>query len=168
VSEIWRKFGIFPKWALWMRHLVWEGVHIFIIMALYHHKVPDLNWASSTMTSPLSLFAYLQINWNGKPVFVFKAFLVWKSKVVKLHLISGEPVSKNKKSTSVAINLSGIGTESLLTEHRSSRAKSLSLTVDFVNFKWGLSIMTWTIGQVGSIWVLSVQLTSVNWTSLVF
>jgi hypothetical protein len=30
-------------------------------------------------TSPLSLshsiFAYLQINWNGKPIFVFQAFL---------------------------------------------------------------------------------------------
>jgi hypothetical protein len=28
-----------------------------------------------TMAAPLSLFAYLQINWNGKPVFVLKAFL---------------------------------------------------------------------------------------------
>jgi hypothetical protein len=49
------------------------------------------------MASPLSLFAYLQISWNGKPVFVFKAFFLEnrtrKSKVVKLHLISGEPVS---------------------------------------------------------------------------
>jgi hypothetical protein len=49
------------------------------------------------MASPLSLFAYLRINWNGKPVFVFKAILfenkTRNSKVVKLHLISGEPVS---------------------------------------------------------------------------
>jgi hypothetical protein len=28
-----------------------------------------------TMASPLSLFAYLQINWNGNPVFCFQAFL---------------------------------------------------------------------------------------------
>jgi hypothetical protein len=49
------------------------------------------------MASPLSLFAYLQIKWNGKTVFVFKAFILEnktrKTKVVKLHLISGEPVS---------------------------------------------------------------------------
>jgi hypothetical protein len=49
------------------------------------------------MASPLSLFAYLQINWNGKPVFVFKHFFLEnktrKSKMERLHLISGEPVS---------------------------------------------------------------------------
>jgi hypothetical protein len=50
------------------------------------------------MASPLSLFAYLQINWNGKPVLLFsKSFCLEnktrKSKVVKLHRISGEPVS---------------------------------------------------------------------------
>jgi hypothetical protein len=49
------------------------------------------------MASPLSPFAYLQINRNGRPVFVFKAFFIenktGKSKVVMLHLISGEPVS---------------------------------------------------------------------------
>jgi hypothetical protein len=49
------------------------------------------------MASPLFLFAYIQINCNGKPVFRLKAFFVEiktrKSKVVKLHLISGEPVS---------------------------------------------------------------------------
>jgi hypothetical protein len=49
------------------------------------------------MANPLSLFAYLQINWNGKPVFIFKAFFLEnktsKSNVVKLHLNSGEPVS---------------------------------------------------------------------------
>jgi hypothetical protein len=27
------------------------------------------------MAAPLSLFAYLQINWNEKPVFVLKAFI---------------------------------------------------------------------------------------------
>jgi hypothetical protein len=27
------------------------------------------------MAAPLSLFAYLQINWNGKPVFVWIAFI---------------------------------------------------------------------------------------------
>jgi hypothetical protein len=30
------------------------------------------------MAAPLSLFAYLQINWNGKPVFVLKAFIYSK------------------------------------------------------------------------------------------
>jgi hypothetical protein len=28
------------------------------------------------MARPLSLFAYPQINWNGKPAFVAKAFVV--------------------------------------------------------------------------------------------
>jgi hypothetical protein len=27
------------------------------------------------LASPLSLFAYLQINWNGKPAFVLKALI---------------------------------------------------------------------------------------------
>jgi hypothetical protein len=48
------------------------------------------------MASPLSLFAYLQINWNGKPVLLSKYFFLEnktrKSKVVKLHTSSGEPV----------------------------------------------------------------------------
>ncbi len=54
------------------------------------------------MASPLSLFAYIQINWNGKLFFLFsKHFFLEnktrKSKVVKLHRISGEPVSITEK-----------------------------------------------------------------------
>jgi hypothetical protein len=30
------------------------------------------------MAAPLFFFAYLQINWNGKPVFVLKAFISLK------------------------------------------------------------------------------------------
>jgi hypothetical protein len=49
------------------------------------------------MATPLNLFACPQLNRNGKPVFVLKMFLprkqTRKSKVVKLHLISREPVS---------------------------------------------------------------------------
>jgi hypothetical protein len=32
------------------------------------------------MAPPLPLFAYLQINWNGKPVFVVEEFLPFKTK----------------------------------------------------------------------------------------
>jgi hypothetical protein len=59
------------------------------------------------MASPLSLFAYLQIIWNGKPVFFLflKHFFLEnktrKSKVAKLHLISGEPVSIGQKKREI-------------------------------------------------------------------
>jgi hypothetical protein len=33
-----------------------------------------------TMASPLSLFTYLQINWNGKPVFCFESIYFLKTK----------------------------------------------------------------------------------------
>ncbi len=49
------------------------------------------------MASPLSLFAYLQINeWKTSFLFSKRFFLenkTRKSKVAKLHLISREPVS---------------------------------------------------------------------------
>jgi hypothetical protein len=45
-----------------------------------------------TIAAPLSLFAYLNINWNGKQAFALEALIflnkTGKSKVVKFHLIS--------------------------------------------------------------------------------
>jgi hypothetical protein len=35
------------------------------------------------MASPLSLFAYLQINWNGKPVFCFESIFFLENKTRK-------------------------------------------------------------------------------------
>jgi hypothetical protein len=60
VSEIWQKLGIFPKWALWMRHLLPKWTNYIKLVFMLGSQ--EIEYSGSVLT--ISCLPCCDLNWK--------------------------------------------------------------------------------------------------------